>query len=423
MTDGATFTAVAARHMRETGTGVRELARAVQHSPGYISRILSGQRPCGPALARSIDGALRAGGEIIAAVAAQSRPSVPKVRPMIPEPGAATPRRDFVMLAATVASLLEVLRHAPAAARSPRGTPVDDATASGLESVMVGYRQVYQSVGAPVLLEPVCGALGLLTGIAPSAGRHRDKIVSLIGQAASLAAAMLLLDQGDHASALQYATIASRAAAQSGDRELAAITLAIRAFRAAYSGDPAAGVAFAAAASDAARGAHPRTRGWVSAVESEMHATGGDERETMRALAAAEDALGEPMPETSWKGIGAFTPAKLTAYRGGALMRLHRYGPAQAALLQALGQLEPVQAKHRCTAHVDLADAYARDGRPDQAASHAGLALDIIDQTRHAESLRRVAAVHAAVRRTGTPAARDLGSRLAETRAQMAGKR
>ena len=90
----------------------------------------------------------------------------------------------------------------------------------------------------------------------------------------------------------------------------------IRAFGAAYySGDPAEGVAFACAASDAAAGAHPRTRGWALAVESEMHATVGDERQAMRALDDSAAALGGEMPETSWKGIGAFTPAKLTAYR------------------------------------------------------------------------------------------------------------
>jgi hypothetical protein len=82
-----------------------------------------------------------------------------------------------------------------------------------------------------------------------------------------------------------------------------------------------------------------------------------------------------------------------------------------------------VQAKHRCPAHIDLADAYALDGRPDQAASQAALALDIIEQTRHAESLRRVAAVHAAVRRAGIPAARDLGGRIAEARDLMASER
>jgi hypothetical protein len=46
--------------------------------------------------------------------------------------------------------------------------------------------------------------------------------------------------------------------------------------------------------------------------------------------------------------------------------------------LDALRQLDPVQAKHRCTAHIDLADALARDRKPDEAAEHAIRALDII---------------------------------------------
>jgi hypothetical protein len=126
-----------------------------------------------------------------------------KERPVIPNP-AATPRRDFVVLAASVASVLGALRAAPAGVGSPRGIPVDEATVGALEQVMASYRAMYQSVGSRILLEPVCGALGLLAGIAPSAGRHRNAVVSLIGQAASLAAGMLLLDQGDYPAASRY---------------------------------------------------------------------------------------------------------------------------------------------------------------------------------------------------------------------------
>jgi hypothetical protein len=49
-------------------------------------------------------------------------------------------------------------------------------------------------------------------------------------------------------------------------------------------------------------------------------------------------------------------------------MRLHRYADAEADLLAALGQLHSVQPKHRPTAHIDLADAFARDGKPDERA-------------------------------------------------------
>ena len=146
-----------------------------------------------------------------------------------------------------------------------------------------------------------------------------------------------------------------------------------------------------------------------------------DEESFRRALDLSQAQVGGPMPARPWKGIGAFSEAKLTAYRGAGMMRLHRYGQAQVALLQALGQLDPVQAKHRCTAHIDLADAFARDRKPNQAAHHAMSALDIIDVTRHAESMRRVSRLHEAIVATGVHAARELGSRLLKVRAASVG--
>jgi hypothetical protein len=308
-------------------------------------------------------------------------------------------RREFGMAAAMSAlSLLDVMRGLPAELpeRVAHGPHIDGEAATGLANVMLGYRQIYQSAGAAALLGPVRGTLSLLTGLAPGAGGHRDQIISLIGQAGSLTATMLMLDQGDYAAALGYLALAARAAQQSGDQELLSIAMAARAFHAAYSGDPADGLAFAReAVSIASHGAHPRTYGWVSAVESEMHATVGDEAGYRRSIETAQEQVTAPMPDTLWKGIGAFSEAKLTAYRGAGLVRLQRYSDAQPVLIQALSQLDHVQAKHRCTAHIDLADAYARDPRPkpDEAAQHAASALDIIAVTGHAESMRRVAGI------------------------------
>jgi Helix-turn-helix domain len=53
--------------MEERGMSVRALARAVHHDPSYLSKALRGIKPMGPALARDIDRALGAGGEIAAA--------------------------------------------------------------------------------------------------------------------------------------------------------------------------------------------------------------------------------------------------------------------------------------------------------------------------------------------------------------------
>jgi hypothetical protein len=332
-------------------------------------------------------------------------------------------RREFgVAVAMSAMSLLEVLQghSAELPERVACGSRVDGEAAAGLANVVLGYRQIYQSAGAGSLLEPVCGTLGLLTELAPRAGAYRDQIVSLIGQAGSLTAVMLILDRGDYAAGLRYLALGARAAQQNGDRELLSITMATRAFHASYSGDPVDGLAFAReAVSIASRGAHPRTYGWVSAVESEMYATVGDEAGYRRSIETAQAQVTAPMPDSPWKGIGAFSPAKVTAYRGAGLMRLRRYDDAQLVLLQALSQLDQVQAKHRCTAHIDLADAYVRDSRPkpDEAAHHAASALDILAVTGHAESMKRVAGIYERVRPSGTPAVRELGSRLLEVRA------
>lgn len=340
-------------------------------------------------------------------------------------PGEAVPdhadeptRHDFLRAGAAL-SLLDMLGgYAGRPALGP-GVRVDGEMAAGLDNIVLGYRQVYRSAGAASLLAPVCDTLGLLTELASSAGSYRDRIVSLIGQAASLAGVILMLDQGDPAAASRYLAVAVRAARQAGDIELLAVTFGCQAFRAAYGGDTASGVEYAeeASALAAAVGAHPLTRGWTAAVASEMYATAGDEKACMRALDAAAAQLEAPVPDLPWKGIGAFSAAKLAAYRGGDLMRLRRYAQAQAELHRALAELDQAHAKHRCTAHVDLSAAFMLAGDIPEGIHHAAAALDIITVTRHADSLRRVTGLYEIAKPARTSAVRGLRSRLLEVTA------
>ena len=204
-----------------------------------------------------------------------------------------------------------------------------------------------------------------------------------------------------------------RAAQESSDPELMAFTLGGRAFHAAHGGDLRSGTAFADAALDAARtGIHPQTHAWLLAVASEMHASTGSAALCERLLDQAAGQLELPGEGRAWVGIGAFNAAKLTAYRGGDMMRLGRYREAQEILGAALTGLDPALSKHRCTAHIDLAGALARDGRLDDAADHAVSALEIIGQTRHAGSLRRVEELHREIAQFGSQAGRRLGEQL-----------
>lgn len=66
--------AVVQRHLQARGMSLRALARAVHCDASYLSKALRGLKPCGPRLARDIDEALQAGGEVIQA-AADSAPA------------------------------------------------------------------------------------------------------------------------------------------------------------------------------------------------------------------------------------------------------------------------------------------------------------------------------------------------------------
>jgi hypothetical protein len=74
----ADFAAVVRRYMDERGVGIRALARAVNYDPSYLSKIVRGVKPCGAEMARRIDRALGAGGEIVNAASSQV-PALPSV--------------------------------------------------------------------------------------------------------------------------------------------------------------------------------------------------------------------------------------------------------------------------------------------------------------------------------------------------------
>lgn len=321
--------------------------------------------------------------------------------------------RHGLLRAAAATSLLDVLASRPGRP-VPAALRVDSEMAVGLGNIVLGYRQVYRSAGAAALLGPAVETLGLLTELAPAAGRHQDQIVSLIGQSASLAGVILMLDDGDPAAARSYLSVAVRAAREARDNELLAVALGCEAFRASCAGDAEAGVEYAGEASRLASAArvHPLTRGWTAAVASEMHAATGDEAGCERALGAAAEALGAPVPDEPWKGIGVFSAAKLTAYRGGDLVRLRRYADAQAQLRTALDELDGAQAKHRCTAHIDLATACMLGGDIPEGIRHATEALGIIETTRHADSLKRVTHLYQVAKPSKTAGVREFRSRL-----------
>jgi hypothetical protein len=106
--------AVAERLRKERGMSLRALARAVPYDPGNLSKALRGVKPCGPALARAIDEALGAHGEVIQAAARDAlRPSLADAGQGTQAPAARSGMGDVV---AGIAAAL----HVSPAGDSPR---------------------------------------------------------------------------------------------------------------------------------------------------------------------------------------------------------------------------------------------------------------------------------------------------------------
>lgn len=175
---------------------------------------------------------------------------------------------------------------------------------------------------------------------------------------------------------------------------LRAFVLGGRAFHEAYSGHLTAGLHYIQGARLLARrGASRTNRGWLAAVASELHASAGMEKQCQLLLEEAESHLAEPDAHP-WVGVGAFDRAKLRAYSGGAMRRLGRYPPAEAALTAALDELSPSMLKHRATALIDLAETHALARDADRSASRALEALALARRTGHEASVRRVHGIH-----------------------------
>ena len=113
-------------------------------------------------------------------------------------------------------------------------------------------------------------------------------------------------------------------------------------------------------------------------------------------------------PDQAWPGVGTFDLAKLTAYEGGNLGRLGRYGDAVAVLDTALATLEPTMYRHHCTALIDRAEAHLGGGHVDASCADASAALSIAAHTGHVLSVQRVHRLAQAALRTKAVVARRL---------------
>lgn len=299
------------------------------------------------------------------------------------------------------------------------GNRIDAATVGELRSITAGYRRAYRSLPAGALLQLAHGQINLVMALHPAQqhGQRRIDLLTQLGEMAALAAVLSFLDLGNQEAGDAYLNLAHQAARATDCPELLALVFAGRAFNLTYAGDHDSGLDCALAAVRYSKmGASARMRAWVAAVASEMHATVGDQRSCLAALDTSREALSDEVDDEKWSGIGAFDMNKVDAYEGGDLVRLGECTRALPFLDAALQQLDEGMTRHRCTAHIDRAEALAASGEVEASCHDSDMALILVEQTHHAQSLNRVTNLYRAVRPANTPATRALATHLIHIR-------
>jgi hypothetical protein len=303
------------------------------------------------------------------------------------------------------------------------GGQVDASTIAELRTVAASYRRAYRSLPAGSLLPLAHGQINLVMSLRPGNqfGQRRTDLLTHLGEMAALAAVLNFLDLSNQPAGDAYLNLAHQAARATESPELLALVFAARAFSLAYAGDQDAGLDCALAAMRyASSGASARMRAWVAAVASEMHAARGDRASCFAALDTSRQALSGELDDSAWSGIGAFDLSKVSAYEGGDLVRLGAYHQALPILDAALAQLDASMTRHRCTAHIDRADALAAAGETEAACHDADTALVLLEQTHHRQSLNRLTSLYRTVRTANIPATWALSERLIDVRSIVA---
>ncbi|HEY2270558.1 MAG TPA: hypothetical protein VGI96_48635 [Streptosporangiaceae bacterium] len=348
----AGFTELTRRLMADRGVSVRGLAKIVAYDQGGLSRIIDGKRPCPPYLARAIDDALDAGGQVRTAATAAPGPlpDTEKVRRSL-EDALASGQMSPAMLADWEES-----------------------------ADRYGYRT--RDTPSPVLLADL---IADIADLRLAAERHRSASalprLALVAARMSGMVVLVLIRAGDRQAFRRWARTARHAAAEAGDGPALSWAVAQEAYGYYYAGDMPGAVACARTALDAAP--HPCVGGALAAaLEMRAHAAMGDAASARRALEVADRIHGQLTGEALAASAFGYAESQLRFHAGDALTRLGDTGPARQELRRALELCPPDDYTDRSLAMLDMAACMIADGDPEAGMEHAARALASLDAQR-----------------------------------------
>jgi transcriptional regulator with XRE-family HTH domain len=347
------------RLMKVRGLGVREIARQVPCSPGYVSNLCSGNKKPSAATARRLDVLLEARGVLTGAAA----------RPVARRPGGGAASPDGV------AQADKVMRERLAAFSAAE----TEQLVLHLGDQWHALVQADNLLGPRHALEGVRNHLAVIDALLRTARAPVRESVLRIGAKYAESAAWLHEDMADLPGARYWTRRAMEWAIEGNDRPMVAWALFRRSQQAAADRDGPQVASLAAAARREA-GVLPGPM-MAAILQQEAHACAldGDERACHEALDKAHrTAAPEDDPGDASAGHGSFcTPAYLEMQRGACWLTLGRPALAVASLDTATRCLSPAYRRDRGAALSWQAAAYAALGEPAEAATAAMCALDI----------------------------------------------
>jgi transcriptional regulator with XRE-family HTH domain len=299
----ADFTAVVQQWKTRRGMSLRGLAAAANYDPGLLSKILNGHRPYSPYLAKRLDDALGAGGEIENAARAAPPPRKP------------APRQK----ASHAVEALQV---------AMTGDPEElDIAEDGLAELIRHYARAVAVAPSVAVHDELLSARSFAGTLLARARPEHPELVASAGWLSSLLA-VSASDLGDHAEAVVWCADTERRGRQAGHPELlgwAALTRAVIAY---YQGDAGQ------SAATARRGQADVRSGTVACLKlaaQEMRSLAmlGDAEGMAAASRRADTAMEQLGPDAHGGGIYSVPRSDEPPYTATSLLLAGKYREAE----------------------------------------------------------------------------------------------
>jgi transcriptional regulator with XRE-family HTH domain len=356
------------RHRAAAAVSMGELARRVNYSKSYLSKIENNLKPPNATLARLCDHALDADGALIAAA------QVVRERTDSAVELGSLDRRQMLAGAGTLLGI--------ALTGGPRPVPADGVV-TGLRTSFEHLRVLGSQTSPTLVLEPLVAQVRTVQALArENQEPMRSRLLLLAGRIAEYVG-WLSQEAGNEQGALWWTRYAADLARAGGDSDIVSYTLVREAGLALYRQDPAGTIDLAQQAQHG-NVASLYVLGMAARREAQGHALAGDRDACERALDRAAELLESSTVDTrAYPVLGSTAPDPLALARGWALADLGRAGESAALLDRELSRLPVTNRRTRARFGVRRSLAYALSGEIDQSCLTL---VETIDDAAHVDS-------------------------------------